>query len=85
VRSRYAVSSLRSYLKEINSIPLLTPGQERELTGRSKKGDNQAREQLIRTNQRLVVGIVKNKPNKGLSFLGLFEKGSIGLIKAVND
>lgn len=72
-------------MKEIDSIPLLTHGQEKELAGKSKKGDKQAREQLIRTNLRLVVSIVKKHTNKGLSFPGLIEEGSIGLIKAVND
>lgn len=72
-------------MKEIDSIPLLTHGQERELAGKSKKGDKQAREQFIRTNLRLAVSIVKKYTSKGLSFPGLIEEESVGLIKAVND
>ncbi len=77
-------SALQTYLKEINSIPLLKPEQERELAKKIKKGDLKAREQFTRANLRLVVSIAKTYANKGVSFLDLIEEGNIGLLKAVD-
>ena len=45
------------YLKEISSIPLLTPEEERELAKRMAKGDEEAKNRLIESNLRLVVNI----------------------------
>lgn len=79
----YTASAFQTYLQEIKNIPLLSPEQEKELSRESKKGDLKAREQLIRSNLRLVISIAKKYANKGLSFLDLIEEGNIGLIKAV--
>lgn len=51
---------------------------------RCKKGDSEAREQLVRANLRLVISIAKRYANKGLSFIDLIEEGNIGLLRAVD-
>jgi len=44
---------------------------------------NQAREQMVRSNLRLVVNIAKNYANRGLSLADLIEEGNLGLLRAV--
>ncbi|MDD5645291.1 MAG: sigma-70 family RNA polymerase sigma factor [bacterium] len=74
---------IRLYLRDIGSIPLLSPEEEKELARKVKKGDTEARKCLIRSNLRLVVSIAKRYENIGLPFLDLVEEGNLGLIKAV--
>lgn len=76
-------SALQLYLNEIHKIPLLTPEEEKILVNKVAKGEKSAREQLIKSNLRLVVSIAKNYVKRGLSFLDLIEEGNIGLLKAV--
>lgn len=45
---------------------------------------NQAKEELITTNLRLVVNIAKRYTRRGLSFSDLIQDGNLGLIKAVS-
>src|SRR5215468_3618769 len=49
--------SLQLYLREIGRVKLLTPKEEIELAKRIKRGDKEAREQMITANLRLVVKI----------------------------
>ena len=48
---------MRIYLREIGKVDLLTPEEEVKLARRIKKGDEKARQQMIRANLRLVVKI----------------------------
>jgi len=43
----------------------------------------EAREQMIRSNLRLVVNIAKNYTNRGMSLADLIEEGNLGLLRAV--
>lgn len=81
------MEALRTYLKEIRTIPLLTPQQEIELAKRIKKGGRQgelARKQMIRANLRLVINIAKRYFHLGIPLLDLIEEGNLGLMKAVD-
>lgn len=78
------MEALRTYLKEIRVIPLLTAKEEIELSKRLKKGDEQARKKMIRSNLRLVVNIAKRYMYLGTPFLDLIEEGNLGLMKAVD-
>jgi len=77
--------AVQMYLKEIGKTPLLTGNKEKELAKRLEKGDEEARQQLIQANLRLVASIAKRyvyrSPN--LSILDLMQEGNIGLSKAV--
>lgn len=75
--------SMKLYLHEIGSIPLLTAEQEVEIAKRIESGDVQARDQLISANLRLVVSIAKRYLGRGLSVEDLIQNGNIGLMKAV--
>jgi RNA polymerase primary sigma factor len=76
-------TGLNRYLKEIGRISLLTREQEVELAEKIKRGDDNAREQMINSNLRLVVTIAHDYANLGLPLLDLISEGNIGLTKAV--
>jgi len=77
--------AVQMYLKEIGKTPLLTKDEERELAKRSEKGDEEARQRLMKANLRLVVSIAKRYVNRTphLSILDLVQEGNIGLSRAV--
>src|SRR5215213_6241887 len=76
-------TAIKLYLREIGQVKLLTVGEEIELAARIKKGDKKAREQMIKSNLRLVVKIAHDYANLGLPLLDLISEGNIGLMKAV--
>ena len=78
------MEAIKTYLKEIREIPLLTAKQEVELSTRIKKGDEQARKHMIRANLRLVINIAKRYMYLGAPLLDLIEEGNLGLMKAVD-
>ena len=80
-----SVDSVRLYLREIGKVSLLTREEEIDLAKRILKGDEKARQALIRANLRLVVSIAKRYAGRSthLSFLDLIQEGTLGLIKAV--
>lgn len=82
-RDREGENGIKIYLREIGQIPLLTPKDEIRLAARIKKGDKQARAQMIKANLRLVVKIAHDYSNFGLPLLDLISEGNIGLMKAV--
>jgi len=76
-------NAIRIYLREIGEVPLLTREQETELAARIKKGDEEAKQLMIRSNLRLVVKIAHDYAQYGLPLLDLISEGNIGLMKAV--
>jgi RNA polymerase primary sigma factor len=75
---------LRTYLREINKVPLLTADEEKELAWQIiRYNDPEARDRMIRSNLRLVVSIAKRYTHRGLALSDLIEEGNIGLLKAV--
>jgi RNA polymerase primary sigma factor len=86
-------SNVDDYLREIQSVALLTAPQERDLARRMKKSSSKkeeerrdaqiAREDFIRANLRLVVSIAKYFSNRGLPLADLIEEGNLGLLRAV--
>jgi RNA polymerase primary sigma factor len=76
--------TIQIYLKQIGEIPLLSLEEEQALARRLKKGDEEARRIMIRSNLRLVVTIAKKYMNLGLSLQDLIEEGNLGLMKAVD-
>jgi RNA polymerase primary sigma factor len=74
---------LSMYLREINSIPMLSH-EEEDLTARAAaKGNKAAREKLITANLRFVVNIAKRYQGQGLALEDLISEGNIGLINAI--
>ncbi len=74
---------VRLYLKEIGRVPLLDAEHEKELAERMMAGDEEAKNELVEANLRLVVSIAKRYVGRGMFFLDLIQEGNLGLMKAV--
>ena len=77
-------SLLGIYLHDIERYQLLTLEQEQTLAERARKGDQEAREQLIEAYLILPVNIAKQYVRAGIDMMDLIQEGNIGLIKAVD-
>ncbi|MDD5347832.1 MAG: sigma-70 family RNA polymerase sigma factor [Candidatus Omnitrophica bacterium] len=78
------MEALKTYLKEVRTIALLKPEEEIDLAKKIKRGDEQARKKMIRSNLRLVINIAKKYIHLGIPLLDLIEEGNLGLMKAVD-
>lgn len=76
--------SVKMYLKDIGRVPLLSADEELELAQKMSEGDEEAKNQLINANLRLVVSIAKRYVGRGMQFLDLIQEGNLGLMKAVD-
>ena len=76
---------VQMYLKEIGKVAFLTAEEEKDLSKKIEKGDEEAKNKLARANLRLVVSIAKKyicrSPN--LTLLDLIQEGNLGLFRAV--
>lgn len=72
------------YIKEINSIPLLTPDEELEYARRVIQGDKEARNKMCESNLRLVIKVAQKYKGRGLDFMDLIQEGNSGLLHAVD-
>src|SRR6202043_3360087 len=90
---------VRTYLKEIGRIPLLSAEEEVGLAQRMERGraeqrkrqpnrriiedGEEAQRRLTEANLRLVVSVAKKYIGRGLNLLDLIQEGNIGLIRGV--
>jgi RNA polymerase sigma factor (sigma-70 family) len=77
-----AANPLALYLNEIGRYRLLTRAEEVQLAKRIERGDEQAKEQLINANLRLVVSVAKRYQRQSIPLLDLIQEGTLGLIRA---
>lgn len=76
---------IRQYLHSIGAYDVLeSKEQEVELAKLIEEGDQDAKDELIQCNLKLVVAIAKHYLNRGMDFLDLIQEGNLGLIKAVD-
>jgi len=79
------IDPIQMYLKEIGALSFVTAEEEKDLAKKIEKGDEEAKNKLMRANLRLVVSIAKRyvgrSPN--LTLLDLIQEGNIGLRRAV--
>ena len=79
--------SVKMYLKDSCSVPLLTGDEEVDLakmmTSDNPKDCEYAKNRLSEANLRLVVSIAKRYVGRGMQFLDLIQEGNLGLLKAV--
>ena len=77
-------SDLRYYLNDVAMTRFEPLSREREvaLASRIKKGDLQARNELVQANLRFVISVAKNYQHRGLPFSDLISAGNLGLITA---
>jgi RNA polymerase primary sigma factor len=76
-------AAISLYLHAISKVKLLTPQAEAALASRTKRGDKEAREKLIKANLGLVVKIARHHEGLSLPLLDLVSEGNLGLIEAV--
>jgi len=76
--------SLEAYQQGLNSIPMLTAQEEKELTERYRRdGDLQAAWRLVLSHLRFVARVARGYRGYGLQEADLIQEGTIGLMKAV--
>lgn len=66
-------------------LPILTAEQKTELMKKIKNGDEEAREEFIKGNLRLVLSVIQRFSNRGETPDDVFQIGCIGLIKAIDN
>jgi RNA polymerase sigma factor (sigma-70 family) len=92
--AHYTSDDLKSYLREIGRIKLLTAAEEIELgqiiqrylngtDPSSKAAYSRAKQRMVSANLRLVVSVAKKYQGRGISLLDLIQEGSLGLDRAV--
>lgn len=80
------MDSLSIYLRDIKACgPLLTKGQEQELTIKASLGDANAKQILLEHNLPLVVSRAKRYAVHGIPIEDLIQEGNIGLLKAIES
>ncbi len=68
-----------------SKLKVLKNEETQALLRRAKQGDQQAREELISGNLRLVLSVIQRFSNRGENADDLFQVGCIGLIKAIDN
>ena len=66
-------------------LKVLKSEESLELLRRAREGDQQAREELISGNLRLVLSVIQRFSGRGENVDDLFQVGCIGLIKAIDN
>ncbi len=76
--------AINQFLRQINKYKVLSSAEERELFKRIKDGDENAREEIIKHNQRFVFAVAKTYANDE-RVLDLVNEGNIGLMQAIDS
>ena len=66
-------------------LPVLTSAEKEDLFKRIRSGDQQAREEYIKGNLRLVLSVIKRFSSSNENPDDLFQIGCIGLMKAIDN
>lgn len=70
---------------DTSTLPKLNQSESEELLYKIKQGDERAREDFIVGNMRLVLSIIKRFWSKNVNSDDVFQAGTIGLIKAIDN
>jgi len=81
--SAHSTDSMAVYMRDIARYKLLTAEEEITLSKRIHDGDDDARQEMIQTNLRLVVKISRRYLNRNIALADLIEEGNLGLMRAV--
>lgn len=66
-------------------LKVLSENEKMELLKKAHAGDASARDELVRSNLKLVLSVIKRFANRGENLDDLFQVGCIGLIKAIDN
>ncbi|OQY10442.1 MAG: RNA polymerase subunit sigma-32 [Fusobacteriia bacterium 4572_132] len=75
---------VKLYFNDIKEYRMLTKDEETELITEAQMGNGEAKDEIIKSNLRLVVKIAKGYINRGLGFMDLISEGNFGLIVAID-
>ena len=75
---------VKLYMNDIGQAKLLTPDEEKNLALLAAKNNSAAKDELIKSNLKLVVSIARKYIGNGISFSDLIQEGNIGLMTAVD-
>ena len=70
---------------DTSTLPKISNEESEKLLKKIADGNQRAREEFIVCNMRLVLAIIKRFPNTKISQDDLFQAGTIGLIKAIDN
>lgn len=70
---------------QVPDLPVLEEAETKELLKKAQSGDREARDKLVRHNLKLVLKVVYRFRSSGYDLEELFQIGSIGLLKAVDN
>ena len=70
---------------DTSKLPILKEKEKEELLKSVKNGSNEARDQLINGNLRLVLSVIQRFSGRGENLDDLFQIGCIGLIKSIDN
>ena len=70
---------------DTSKLPLLKEEEKKALFARIKQGDQEAKEEYIKGNLRLVLSVIKRFGGSNENMDDLFQIGCVGLIKAINN
>lgn len=76
--------SIDRYMREVNSLPMISPDEETELAYRVRNGDDRAFQKLVEANLRFVISVAKQYQGHNMELSDLVNEGNIGLMKAVS-
>ena len=70
---------------DTSKLPVLTKKEKEELLNKIKQGDEEARQEFIYGNLRLVLSVIKRFYGRGENADDLFQVGCVGLIKSIDN
>ncbi len=76
--------TLDRYMREVNSLPMISPDEETDLAYRIQNGDEKAFQKLVEANLRFVISVAKQYQGSSMELSDLINEGNIGLMKAVS-
>ena len=82
---------IKSYLKDLRKLKVMTPEREKELAEVMKSGNvspetkKQIQTEILQGNLRFVITVAKQYQNQGLDLPDLIAEGNYGLLKAIDN
>ena len=75
---------IQKYFKDVGKHKLLTKSEEVALAKRIEKGDQHARDIMVRSNLRLAISIAKKYHKSGCEMEDLIQESNMGLMRAID-